>query len=87
MGVIEIIGVDPHRQRRGISSRLTEHATEHMQRCRMDIVVVETGGAPGHGPARAAYEAAGFTLLPIARYFPNARVTFRNAGPCDGRSR
>jgi hypothetical protein len=35
----------------------------------MDIVVVETGGDPGHGPARAAYEAAGFTLLPIARYF------------------
>jgi ribosomal protein S18 acetylase RimI-like enzyme len=69
MGVIEIIGVDPDYQRRGISSRLTEHATEHMQRCGMDIVVVETGGDPGHAPARAAYEAAGFTLLPIGRYF------------------
>jgi ribosomal protein S18 acetylase RimI-like enzyme len=69
MGVIEIIGVDPDYQRRGISSRLTEHATEYMQRCGMDIVVVETGGDPGHAPARAAYEAAGFTLLPIARYF------------------
>ena len=69
MGVIEIIGVDPDYQRRGISSRLTEHATEHMQRSGMDIVVVETGGDPGHAPARAAYEAAGFTLLPIARYF------------------
>ena len=56
-------------QRRGISSRLTEHATEHMLRCGMDIAVVETGGDPGHAPARAAYEAAGFTLLPIARYF------------------
>jgi ribosomal protein S18 acetylase RimI-like enzyme len=69
IGVIEIIGVDPDYQRRGISSRLTEHATEHMQRCGMDIVVVETGGDPGHAPARAAYEAAGFTRLPIARYF------------------
>jgi ribosomal protein S18 acetylase RimI-like enzyme len=69
MGVIEIIGVDPDHQRRGISSRLTEHATEHMHRSGMDIVVVETGGDPGHAPARAAYEAAGFTLLPIARYF------------------
>jgi len=69
MGVIEIIGVDPDYQRRGISSRLTEHATEHMQRCGMDIAVVETGGDPGHAPARAAYRAAGFTLLPIARYF------------------
>jgi hypothetical protein len=35
----------------------------------MDIAVVETGGDFGHAPARAAYEAAGFTLLPIARYF------------------
>ena len=69
MGVIEIIGVDPDYQRRGISSRLTEHATEHMKRCGMSIAVVETGGDPGHAPARAAYEAAGFTLLPIARYF------------------
>jgi ribosomal protein S18 acetylase RimI-like enzyme len=69
MGVIEIIGVDPDYQRRGISSRLTEYATEHMQRRGMDISVVETGGDPGHAPARAVYEAAGFTLLPIARYF------------------
>ena len=67
--MIEIIGVDPDYQRRGISSRLTEHAIEHMLHCGMDIAVVETGGDPGHSPARAAYEAAGFTLLPIARYF------------------
>jgi GNAT superfamily N-acetyltransferase len=69
MGVIDIIGVDPDYQRRGISSRLTEFATAHMHSRGMDIAVVETGGDPGHQPARAAYEAAGFTLLPIARYF------------------
>lgn len=69
MGVIDIIGVDPDFQRRGISSQLTEFATEHMRDRGMDIAVVETGGDPGHQPARAAYEAAGFTLLPIARYF------------------
>jgi ribosomal protein S18 acetylase RimI-like enzyme len=69
MGVIDIIGVDPDYQRRGIGSQLTEFATQHMQRHGMDIAVVETGGDPGHAPARAAYEAAGFTLLPIARYF------------------
>jgi len=69
MGVIDIIGVDPDCQRRGISSRLTESAVEHIRSRGMDIVVVETGGDPGHRPARAAYEAAGFTLLPIARYF------------------
>ena len=69
MGVIDIIGVDPDFQRRGVSSRLTEFATEHMRNHGMDIAVVETGGDPGHAPARAAYETAGFTLLPIARYF------------------
>jgi GNAT superfamily N-acetyltransferase len=69
MGVIDIIGVDPDYQRRGISARLTEFATAHMRARGMDIAVVETGGDPGHAPARAAYETAGFTLLPIARYF------------------
>ena len=69
MGVIDIIGVDPDYQRRGVSSRLTEVAIEHMRSRGMDIAVVETGGDPGHQPARAAYEAAEFTLLPIARYF------------------
>ena len=69
MGVIEIIGVDPDYQRRGVGTRLTEFAADHMCRCGMDIAVVETGGDPGHGPARALYGDVGFTLLPIARYF------------------
>jgi len=69
MGVIDIIGVDPDYQRRGISSQLTEFATGYMRSHGMDIAVVETGGDPGHAPARAAYEGAGFTVLPIARYF------------------
>jgi len=69
MGVVEIIGVDSDYQRRGIGNRLTEHAAEHMKRRGMDICVIETGGDSGHAPARGLYEAAGFTLLPIARYF------------------
>ncbi|MGH3338019.1 MAG: GNAT family N-acetyltransferase [Propionibacteriaceae bacterium] len=69
MGWIDIIGVDPDYQRRGISSRLTDFALDHMRSHGMDIAVVETGGDRGHAPARAAYEAAGFKLLPIARYF------------------
>ncbi len=69
MGVIDIIGVDPDYQRRGVSSRLTEFAIRHMRNHGMDIAVVETGGDPGHAPARAAYDKAGFTLLPISRYF------------------
>jgi GNAT superfamily N-acetyltransferase len=69
MGWINIIGVDPDHQRQGIGSRLTELAIDHLRSRGMDIAVVETGGDPGHAPARAAYEAAGFTLLPVARFF------------------
>ena len=69
MGAIEIIGVDPDYQRRGIGRRLTAFAVEHMARQGMDIAVVETGGDPGHAPARGLYDECGFTLLPIARYF------------------
>ena len=69
MGVIDIIGVDPDYQRQGVASRLTDAAIDHMQSRGMDIAVVETGGDPGHEPARAFYEAGAFTLLPIARYF------------------
>jgi GNAT superfamily N-acetyltransferase len=69
MGAIEIVGVDPEYQRRGVATELTEFAVDHMRRRGMDIAVVETGGDPGHAPARALYGEAGFTALPIARYF------------------
>jgi GNAT superfamily N-acetyltransferase len=69
MGEIYMIAVDPDFQRRGIAMRLTNHAADWFKRAGMSIAMVETGGDPGHGPARATYEAAGFRLLPVARYF------------------
>ncbi len=33
------------------------------------MAVVETGGDDGHAPARAVYERAGYTALPVVRYF------------------
>ena len=68
MGVIDIIGVDPDHQRRGIAAQLTGFALDHMRSRGMDIAAVGTGGDPGHAPARAMYVASGFTLLPSARY-------------------
>ncbi|HEY8155628.1 MAG TPA: GNAT family N-acetyltransferase [Myxococcota bacterium] len=69
MGEIYMIAVDPDFQRRGIASRLTRHSVDWFKNAGMSIVMVETGGDPGHAPARRAYEAAGFSLLPVARYF------------------
>jgi GNAT superfamily N-acetyltransferase len=71
MGEISILAVDPVHQGGGIGTALTEFALERLKDAGMRVAMVETGGDPGHGPARRTYEAAGFTLLPIARYFKN----------------
>jgi len=68
MGVVDMIAVDPRHQRRGIAKRLMERSAEHMRAQGMDIAAVGTGGDPGHGPARALYEALGYTALPGVRY-------------------
>jgi hypothetical protein len=35
----------------------------------MTVAMVESGGDAGHAPAKRTYEKAGFSLLPVARYF------------------
>ena len=69
MGEVYTIAVDPDFQRRGIATSLTSHSVEWFKNAGMSIAMVETGGDPGHAPARRAYEASGFRLLPVARYF------------------
>lgn len=69
MGEIYMVAVDPDYQRRGIGTALMQFTLDWMKTVGMSIVMVETGGDPGHAPARAAYEKLGFGLLPIARYF------------------
>ena len=71
MGEISMLGVEPDRQGVGIGTALTMFALERLKEAGMGVAMVETGGDPGHAPARRAYEEAGFTLLPIARYFKN----------------
>lgn len=69
MGEIYMVAVDPEVQGRGIGSALTEFALSWMKEAGMAIAMVETGGDPGHAPARHTYEKAGFELWPVARYF------------------
>ena len=69
MGEIYMIAVDPGHQRKGIGKALTEHAVGWFRQAGMTTVMVETGGDPGHAPARRTYEAAGFRIFPVAKYF------------------
>lgn len=69
MGEIYMVAVDPDFQGRGIGSALMEFALDWMKNAGMSVAMVETGGDPGHAPARHTYEKLGFGLLPVARYF------------------
>lgn len=69
LGEIYMIAVDPNFHRRGIATALTNHSFEEFKKAGMSVAMVETGGDPGHAPARSTYESAGFRLFPVARYF------------------
>ena len=69
IGEIWMLAVDPDDQDRGVGTALTEFATDWLRDSGMQVAMVETGGDPGHAPARRTYEKADYTLLPVARYF------------------
>jgi GNAT superfamily N-acetyltransferase len=69
MGEVYMLAVDPDAQRRGVGAALTTFALDWIKEAGMKVAMVETGGDPGHAPARRTYEKAGFGLMPIARYF------------------
>jgi len=69
MGEVRIMAVDPRHHRQGVARALLEFSADLMRREGMKMVMVETGGDPGHAPARATYESAGFEPWPVARYF------------------
>jgi ribosomal protein S18 acetylase RimI-like enzyme len=68
-GEVVLLAVHPESQEQGIATQLNQAALEQMKAAGMKMAVAETGGEDGHAPARRAYEKAGYTGLPIARYF------------------
>jgi GNAT superfamily N-acetyltransferase len=71
IGEIVMLATDPVQQNQGTGSVLTEFATGWLREQGMRVAMVDTGGDPGHAPARHVYEQAGYQLLPVARYFRN----------------
>jgi GNAT superfamily N-acetyltransferase len=68
-GEIEMLAVDPAHQRQGIADALITFAVDRMRAAGAQLAEIGTGGDPGHEPARRAYEKAGFTPLPLVRYY------------------
>ena len=69
IGEIEMLAVDPAHQNHGIGGALTELATTWLRDQGMRVAMIGTGGDPAHAPARRTYEKAGYTPLPLVRYF------------------
>jgi GNAT superfamily N-acetyltransferase len=68
-GEIYMIAVDPDFQNQGIGLRLVSFAVQQIAGLGMTLAEIGTGGDPGHAPARRVYEKAGFTPLPLVRYY------------------
>lgn len=69
LGEVYMLAVDPAFQNDDIGTQLTTFALHRISDAGMTVAMVESGGDAGHGPARRTYEKAGFSLLPVARYF------------------
>jgi ribosomal protein S18 acetylase RimI-like enzyme len=68
-GEIDMVAVDPQCQSRGIGLTLVSLAVEEIGKLGIPLVEIATGGDPGHAAARRVYEKAGFTALPLVRYY------------------
>ena len=68
-GEVQLLAVHPNYQNRGIGTELNLFALQKMKEAGMVLAVVETGGDESHAPARVSYEKAGYTPLPLVRYF------------------
>ena len=68
-GEVQLLAVHPEHQNQGIGTELNLFALQKMKDGGMKLAVVGTGGDEGHAPARRSYEKAGYTALPLVRYY------------------
>ncbi|MAU09784.1 MAG: GNAT family N-acetyltransferase [Anaerolineaceae bacterium] len=66
---VQFLVVHPDYQNDGIGTELNTLALEKMREAGIKLVEVGTGGDDSHAPARRAYEKAGYTPLPLVRYY------------------
>lgn len=68
-GEVQLLAVHPAHQNHGIGTGLNLFALQKFRDSGMRLAVVGTGGDEGHAPARRSYEKAGYTGLPLVRYY------------------
>jgi ribosomal protein S18 acetylase RimI-like enzyme len=68
-GEVQLLAVHPDYQNHGIGTELNAFALNKMKAAGITLARVETGGDTSHAPARRCYEKAGYTALPLVRYF------------------
>ena len=68
-GEVLLLAVHPEYQNLGIGTELNTFALQAMKEGGMIMAVVGTGGDESHAPARRSYEKAGYTALPLVRYY------------------
>ena len=69
VGEVQLLAVHPGYQNQGIGAQLNLFALQKLKEGGMKLAVVGTGGDEGHAPARRSYEKAGYTGLPLMRYY------------------
>ncbi|MGD0006091.1 MAG: GNAT family N-acetyltransferase [Anaerolineaceae bacterium] len=69
IGEVQLLAVHPDYQNQGIGTQLNLFALQMLKDGGMKLAVVGTGGDEGHAPARRSYEKAGYTGLPLVRYY------------------
>ena len=69
VGEVQMLAVHPDYQNNGIGTELNQFALRKFKEGGMKVAVVGTGGDEGHAPARRSYEKAGYTGLPLVRYY------------------
>jgi ribosomal protein S18 acetylase RimI-like enzyme len=69
IGEVQLLAVHPGYQNQGIGTQLNLLALEKLKEGGMKIAEVGTGGDEAHAAARKAYEKAGYTGLPLVRYY------------------
>ena len=68
-GEVLLLAVHPDHQNQGIGTALNVAALEAMKHAGVALVEVGTGGDESHAPARRSYAKAGYTALPLVRYY------------------